>query len=150
MRSSRSTPAWKAASRRSITGGTANRSSGGWRPRCSTLSRGCDASRTSERFPCSVRRSGDRSTERRKRRNERAVTDFQLRMGLTLAPQVGFDGYEYVMQRRSPQQTYASHTPGRRIEPPLKLRRRFRKGSVGSSFKVHNDRNPLGRPYAEE
>src|SRR6516164_5433703 len=83
MRSSRSTPAWKAASRRSITGGTANRSSGGWRPRCSTLSRGCDASRTSERFPCSVRRSGDRSTERRKRRNERAVTDFQLRMGLT-------------------------------------------------------------------
>ena len=59
-----------AASRRSITGGTASRSSGGWRPRRSILSRDCDASRTSERCPGCGQHSRDRSRERRSRRRK--------------------------------------------------------------------------------
>lgn len=57
---------WRAASRRSVRSETASRNSGGWRQRCSISSRDCAASRTSERFLCCVKRSGNRWTEQRK------------------------------------------------------------------------------------
>jgi hypothetical protein len=87
-------PASRAGSQRSITIGIVSRSSGGWRPRCSTFEprlrriknfRALRLLRAALTAPCSTHAT-DRGNEEVGGVNQRVVTEFQLRMGLTREP----------------------------------------------------------------